>query len=256
MMTTIDTLAYIGESLYLKKPQTAEDLIRWMDKYGIDISVTTTPPPAIGQNYANSNKIVYEATQKYPDRILGFYRVNPWFKEEEIERAKTAIKDWNFKGFLLNPFHDSYGLIGFNLDKPEDPFNVNPLLCPVLDLATKLDVPVFIHTGDSSFCPPDAIPKIAKTYPMLTLMTELTAAIKCLDTKNVIFGTYPLRGGHEGIDMGLKLASTLIPDRVLFTTNCPFGYPEFELRVIELTGIESEARRKIMSDNAKIFLKI
>lgn len=257
-MTVIDAQAYVGESIYLKKMFTAEDLLKRMKKNGIDVTVITAPPPAIAQNYYDANKVVYAATEKYKGKLLGFYRLNPWFKEKELERAEMAIKEWGFKGFKLNPFHDSYGLTSFEPKNLTKGPQVNSMVKPVMELAGKLRIPVFIHTGDSSFCPSDAIPVIASMYPKVNLITELSAADKCLDKnlENVFFGTYPLRGGNKGIDRSLTLISKLMPDRVIFTTNVPFGYPEFELRVIELTGIESEARRKIMRDNAKMFLKL
>lgn len=257
-MTIIDAQAYVGESIYLKRMFTAEDLLKRMKKNGIDVTVITAPPPAIAQDYYDANKVVYAATEKYKEKLLGFYRLNPWFKEKELERAETAIKEWGFKGFKLNPFHDSYGLTSFDPKNLMNGPQVNSMVKPVMELASKLSIPVFIHTGDSSFCPSDAIPVIASLYPKVNLITELSAADKCLDKnlENIFFGTYPLRGGNKGIDSGLTLTSNFMPDRVIFTTNVPFGFPEFELKVLELTEINNEVKAQIMGENSKTLFNI
>lgn len=249
-MVVIDGHAYVGESVYLKKKFTAEDLIKRMDANGIDAAVVTAPPP--GPDYQEANKRVYEATKKYPDRLLGFYKVNPWYGEAELERAETAIKDWGFKGFKLDPKNESYG-VG------------SPVVRPVMDLASKLGVPVFFHTGDSAFCPPEAIAFLAASFPKVTVMMSHTGLGVRLathprlaeDMKNIVFGTYPLRGGHNGVSGFLRgLPRTLDPKRVVFTTEVPFGYPELELKTIELTKVEEGIKKLVMGENIKNILKL
>lgn len=249
-MVVIDAHAYVGESVYLKKKFSAEGLIKRMDTNGIDIAVVTAPPP--GPDYQEANKRVYEATEKYPDRLRGFYKVNPWYREAELERAETAIKDWSFKGFKLDPKNESYGVS-------------SPLVKPVMELAGKLGVPVFFHTGDSAFCPPEAVAFLAASFPKVTvMMSHAGSGVRLAthprlaeDLKNIFFGTYPLRGGHEGVDRFLRgLPKTMDPKRVVFTTEVPFGYPELELKTIELTNIEEDIKKLVMGENIKKILKL
>ncbi len=103
-MKVIDALSYVGKSLYFKREFKVEDLIERMNSNGIEMAVITAPPP--GPDYREANKIVYEAVKKYPERLMGFYKINPWFGKEELERAKYAVKEWNFKGLKLDPKDD------------------------------------------------------------------------------------------------------------------------------------------------------
>mgnify|MGYP001095364092 CR=1 FL=1 len=264
-MVIIDAQAYVGESIYLKKKFTDDDLIKRMDANGIDMAVVTAPPPARAQDYQEANKIIYEATKKYPDRLIGLYKVNPWFRNAELERAETAIKDWEFKGIKLNPFHESFNVIKYNPQK-EASYVVNPIVKAVMDLASRLEVPVFFHTGDSTFCPPESILFIAALYPKVTVMTRhtllglLLASHQCLskDLENIVFGTYPLKGGGpKGIDKFLKLIPIGIGvNRIVFTTETPFGHPEFELKVIERTNLDTKIKNLIMSTNIKNIINI
>lgn len=250
-MVVIDALTYVGESVYLKRRFTAEDLIEMMDTNGIDMAVVTAPPP--GPDYQRANEGVYEAVRKYPDRLVGFYKINPWFKEAELERAERAVREWGFRGFKLDPKDDSFH-VGTSIVKP------------VMELAEMLEVPIFFQTGDSSFCPPEAIAFMAPSFPKVTIImshTDLGVRLATYprlseDLKNIYFGTYPLRGGHKGIDRFLRLITsrTIDPKRVVFTTEMPFGHPKFELKVIELSNLDEEAKKLIMGENIKRILRL
>lgn len=77
------------------------------------------------------------------------------------------------------------------------------------------------------------------------------------DLKNLILGTYPMRGGHNGVDGFIKgLPKTMDPKRVVFTTETPFGYPELELKTIELTKVDKTILNLIMGENIKRILKL
>lgn len=246
----IDAHAYIGESIYWKRKFEVNDLIKRMDKNNIDIAVVTAPPP--GPYYQAANRKVYEAVKKYPDRLIGMYRANPWFKEKELERVKIAIENWGFKAIKLDPQNDAYSAI-------------SPLVKPFMNLAEKLNVPVYVRTANSQFCPPEAVIFLAATFPNVTIITRHTPLGVSLASKspmanklrNIVFGTYPLRGGHQGVDMFLKSLPQLFdPKRVVFTTEVPFGYPELELKTIELTGLDEEIKKMIMYENIKRILGI
>lgn len=246
----IDALAYVGESVYLKKKITVDDLIKRMDANNIDMAVVTAPPP--GPEYQEANKVVYDAIKKYPDRLMGFYKLNPLFGKPELERAEKAVEDWGFKGFKLDPKDE-----GYNIGAPSVKL--------VMELAEKLQVPVFSQSGESQFCMPEAVVFTAASFPGITVMMRSeNIAVRLAthprlaeDLKNLVFGTYPLRGSHNGVSGFLKgLPKTFDPRRVVFTTEVPFGYPELELKTIELTKPDEEALRLIMGENIKRLLKI
>ena len=105
---------------------TAEEMIEWLDKAGVDACVVTSQVETINNDY------VAEMQKKYPDRIIGYAVVNPWEweAEEELERC---FRDLNLYGLKLNPTRH-----GFALDRHEivDPlFKIcekynKPVLCP------------------------------------------------------------------------------------------------------------------------------
>ncbi|MCS7386340.1 MAG: amidohydrolase family protein [archaeon GB-1867-005] len=267
-MLVIDALTYIGESIYFRsKKFTAEDLIKKMDRNGIDLAIVTAPPP--GPNYQEANKTVYEAVKKYPNRLIGFYRINPWFGKVELEKAEIAVREWKFKGFMLDPRNESFYVMSPAIISIFSATAVRrQIVEPVMELASRLKVPVFFNlddTMDLDFCTPESLALLAASYPDVTLMMRHTYLALSLalnprladDLKNIVFGTYPLVGGHKGVDKFLKAIGRVIdPSRVVFTTEMPFGCPELELKIIELSKLDEEIRKRIMGENIRSILKL
>jgi predicted TIM-barrel fold metal-dependent hydrolase len=251
-LKVVDALSYIGKSVYFKRRFNVEDLIERMNSNGIEMAVITAPPP--GPDYREANKIVYEAVKKYPERLISFYKLNPWYGREELDRAKSAVKEWNFKGLKLDPKDEGY--------------NVNdPIVIPVMKLAEELEIPIFFQSGDSDFCPPEKILLMATSFPNVTIIMQhggsditpllATHPLLCEGTRNLVLGTHPLRGsGPDGEDRLLKNLPKALEKRVVFTSEMPFGYPELELKIIELTKLNEEIKELILSENIKRILKI
>jgi predicted TIM-barrel fold metal-dependent hydrolase len=233
----IDSLTFLGETLYWN--QSAEKLIKRMDKNKIDLAIATSPPP--GPDYTEANRRVYEAVKKNPDRIIGFFRVNPHYKEKALADAETAVKEWGFKGFKMDPTNEAFSLTPSSAEG-------------VLELARKLKVPVYFHTGDSIFCPPERVEHIAQLYPKVTLMMHASAqtAAMAMRQTNIVLATGPL-----GTPMLLDVASKRFDTkRLVFSTRAPIGFPELELRIVGLSTLDKDIKAQIMSENIKRILHL
>ncbi|MEM2137184.1 MAG: amidohydrolase family protein [Candidatus Methanomethylicia archaeon] len=249
-MMIIDAHTFIGESIYFRKNRfTVEDLLNVMDRNGVDMALVATPPP--GPYYDNGNKYVYEAIKKH-DRLIGIYRLNPWFGESELEKAKIAITDLGFKALYIDPQNESFSI-------------TSPVVKPIIDLAGKLDVPLYIKSSQSQFYSPEGVVFLAYMNQNVIFVTGQSSIAALLSTRssmsqnlqNLYLETYPLRGGHQGIDMFLKrIPETMNPKRLIYSSQTPFGFMELELRTIELTGIDESYKRLILSENIKRILKI
>lgn len=234
-MGIIDALTFLGETIYWK--QSAEDLIKRMDKNGIDMAVATPPPP--GPDYTEANRRVYEAVKRYPDRIIGFFRVNPHYGEKVLKEAEVAVKDWGFKGFKLDPTNEAYGV-------------TSRVVEDVMELARELKVPVYFHTGDSIFCPPEGVGEVARLYPKVTVMMHSSGIRAAIAQQNIVLATGPL-GGPRLLD---TISERFDPRRVVFSTRVPIGFPELELRIVELSTLSGENKCLIMGENIKRILRL
>ncbi len=91
----------------------AESLVRTMDRMGVARAVATGCPACADGLIVRGNDLVIDAVRRFPDRILGYFSVNPLYpREAESELARClaaglrAIKVHNGQGTPYN--HPSY----------------------------------------------------------------------------------------------------------------------------------------------------
>lgn len=232
----IDGHAFLGSSIYIE--QNPEEFIADMDRLGIQISVVVAPPP--GPFYSNANRLVEEAARDHPKRLVPLYRINPHL-EGEANRARGAITEGGFKGLKLDPTNDGYGVGGDFLD-------------PYIVLAEEVGVPIYIHSGDSIFCPPEAIADLAGSNQKVNFVTNASRRVHraARDLCNLYILTRPFptlafqRGYAERFDL----------DRLIFASDSPLGKQEIEFKAVELAGIEEETREKILGGNLSKIMNI
>jgi predicted TIM-barrel fold metal-dependent hydrolase len=234
-MTIIDGHAFLGRTIYIE--QSVETLIASMDRLTVDISVVVAPPP--GPFYGEANACVMEAVKKHPGRLAALFRANPHLEGEE-DRFRDALGR-GFSGLQLDPTNDGYG-VG------------SKIMESVVEVAEEEGVPVYIHSGDSIFCPPEAVADYASRFQEVNFVTSLSRrayrAVK--DRSNVYLTTRPFptlafqRGHADELDL----------DRLIFASDAPLGNLDVELKRVELSKIKDETRERILGGNLRRILHI
>jgi predicted TIM-barrel fold metal-dependent hydrolase len=234
-MTIVDGHAFLGKTIYME--QSGETLIANMDRLGVDISVVVAPPP--GPFYEEANAYVLEAVQKHPGRMAALFRANPHLEGED-GRLRDALSR-GFSGLQLDPTNDGYG-VG------------SDIMEPVVKVAEEEGVPVYIHSGDSIFCPPEAVADYTSRFQEVDFVTSSSQrayrAVK--DRSNVYLMTrpFPTLAFQRGYTDELDLA------RIIFTSDAPLGNLGLELRRVELSRLEDEMRERILGGNLQRILQI
>jgi uncharacterized protein len=130
-----------------------QELVNDMDEVGLDRAVAF-PLGAPYTDYSESNKTIAEEVAKFPDRIIGFCRINPNFGVEasaaSLEQCLGTLK---LRGVKLHPEIEFF-----------DP-NDEELMAPVYEAARRYRVPLLFHTGMSSKAAPAVIGELAAKYP-------------------------------------------------------------------------------------------
>jgi len=235
-MRVIDGHAFLGRSIYLE--QNPESLVVEMDRLGVDIAVVVAPPP--GPFYAKTNDFVMQATSKFKGRLAPVYRVNPHI-DGEVERAEISLREGGFLGLQLDPTNDGYG-VG------------SPIMEPFAEIARKRKAPVYIHSGDSIFCPPEAVADFASRFGDVNFVTNISrgAYRAARDLDNLYFTTRPFpilslrRGYAESFNM----------DRLIFASDAPLGSLEIELKSVDLAGLDRETKEKILGGNIRSIMDV
>jgi len=142
--------------------RTGEQVVRDMDKYGIDKSCLL-PFVAIPRKCRVPNDWVAREVQKYPDRLIGFASVDPLAGLGAVRELDYAIEKLGFRGLKL--------AVAYNMARLDD-----RRIWPLWQRAEELGIPVLVHTGYAwNDCPIDwqdplLLDEVGLAFPELKLV--------------------------------------------------------------------------------------
>jgi predicted TIM-barrel fold metal-dependent hydrolase len=125
-----------------------DEFIRALDQYGIDQAVVSAPFYYVS-DYQLANAKVARWVRQFPDRLVGFATINPYFEKEALDELQRCV-DAGFKG--MGEYHADL------MSLPYD----SALSMKVLEKAVTLKLPVLFHTGERCL---DGALSAAKAFP-------------------------------------------------------------------------------------------
>lgn len=176
-----------------------ETIIRLMDEAGVDKSIIMTYGDAPDREGAI--EYIAQAVQKYPDRLIGYARMNPRRGEEAHRLFQKAMEEYGFKGLKLHP-------VG-NLCHPGGRETVD-----MIRLAARYNAPTLFHCGDEE----------------LTLPLQIAQAAEACPEASIILGHC---GGYFHTQDAIRVAERY-PNIVLETSAMP--YPQLIKEAVERVG--------------------
>lgn len=219
----------------------ARQLVGLMDEAGIDRAVTFAPAWCGGDDffdpeYQQANDAVFRGVREYPERLIGFARVNPRYGAQAARELDRCFRDHEAKGLALDPEAD--GFLASDLR----------VSIPLVEQCRDRRAPVFVRCG----FPP------AQPGPMLPLAERFPEV-------SFIIGHMGLRVGQDAMRMAQRLPNVFLETslqtasllhtainavgvgRLLFGSAVPYGIPRAELRKIT-------ARKDIPADHQALIL--
>ena len=155
----LDAHTHIGASYltcYLTdKRWSVEDLIKEMDRCGVNMACVSGG--GLPHEIKKMNRMALEAVRRYPDRLIGFVRLNPKF-EDVLDDLDYYIRDQGFKGIKLHPNQDCFCLLK------------EPVLELIYERAAKYRVPVMIHSGTEPWSVAGQFADQAEMFPEVTFI--------------------------------------------------------------------------------------
>lgn len=215
---------YINPTIYV------DELIRLFDKYNVEKAIVF-PNPNIGDKYPEMNDYIAESTKKYPNRLVGFGRVDPR-REDAIKQLNRIKNKLGLTGLKLHPFVECF--------RPDHPF-FNRFFKRI----NELKLPTIFHSGEG-FSSPGLILKIAKKYPKLPIILahlRESAASALKECENIYVetsGTLP--------DF-IELSVDIDKNRILFGSDTPYYRYPTQIAIVEAAEISQKAKQKIFHDN-------
>lgn len=156
----IDADCHISPTLEGGNSITADELLRRMDRAGVDRTVTWLQPPYL-REVTESNHYIRESVRRHPDRLLGFGWADPNLGMESAKNTvKSCITEYGFYGVKLNGAQNN-----FAIDDPDKAL-------PLIELIAKMGSRLALHIGADSYnnTHPCRLDNIAKQFPELTIL--------------------------------------------------------------------------------------
>jgi predicted TIM-barrel fold metal-dependent hydrolase len=238
----------------------AEELIRNMDKEGVDKSVVFGFPWKTSDYFKRNNDYILNVVEKYEDRLIGFSTFFPLAKdaEKELERClKSGLSGIGELAFYTSAISE----------------NTIKAFCPIAEIAQKFDVPILLHTNES----------VGHYYPGKTPMTlkEIYDFLDSFPDNKIIlahwgggiFFYYLMKKVVKGVlkntwfdtaaspylyDKEIYAISTKIVglDKILFGSDFPLIKPSRYFKEMKDAGLPKDTIEKICGENAASLLKI
>ncbi len=191
-------------------------LIEAADKLGIDqlcCSTLTPRRPATADGFRECNRWTADGMRRFPGRVLGYCYVNPGYGREALEEVRRCVEDRGFIGIKL---YNEYTC-------------TEPVVFPIVELATELGVPILQHAAHSHYFVEDQprlsdgghLAELAHRYPEAMLICAHISGggdwewtIKALrHATNVLLDT----SGSVTDEGTVELAAAVVGvDRILF----------------------------------------
>jgi len=170
----------------LQKSSDPKNIIRAMDKYGVDIACLLPESMMDTTGYSSrwcTNGNAWKAVQKHPDRFIIQPNLSP-IKHRGIDNAIWEMEYWV-----------EYGAKLFKYYPPEDTYINDPELWPFYKRAEELDIVLDIHTGfswvppgKSKYCLPIQLDDVARDFPDLKLVAFHMGYPYCDDLNMIAMG--------------------------------------------------------------------
>jgi predicted TIM-barrel fold metal-dependent hydrolase len=240
------------------KMVTADELIKNMDKEGIDISVVLNYGWTTHELCVETNDYILESIAKYPDRLVGFCSVQPRSLQAALDEIERCVKG-GIKG--VGEIRPDMQLLDLMDDEVMPPF-IETITRHNLTLLIHASEPVGHEYPGKGNITPEVIYPLITSFPDLTLvcahwggglpfyslMPEVKEAMN-----NVFFDSAasPFLYRPQIYDQVIQLVGA---DKILFGTDYPLLSPSRLLKEIKSLNLPKEAEHLILTGNAQKLL--
>lgn len=245
-MTIVDAHVHIGYFQTIDLRNSVEEVIAIADRMGVS-KIFCTHCQSLYGSYRDGNKVIHQAMQQYPDRILGYVTVNsPRYEQPLYDYVEDAIFNRGFSGIKIYSHPQGVG--------SAIPFLsvADPYMYPLFEMAQEWQVPVLAHATSAE------VDTICRDFPKLVLMMAH-------------MGATPVSGGdwHTAISTAKKRPNLILdstgsamdagmieeavrvigPERVLWGSDMPMIDPWINIERIRSAEISQRDKELILGEN-------
>jgi len=234
----VDSHAHVDEVPALGWIDPASSLIGLMDAAGVDRAVvmTYTDAPAV-----NPTALEYLAEQisHYPDRLIGYVRVHPWYPEAP-DLVDRALGEYGMRGVKLHP-------VG-NLSHPAAEVTLR-----VIRRAAAHRAPVLFHCGDEPLTTPLQIALAAEAVPECSIILGHMGGYfhveEAIDVARRVPNVYLETSAMPYPHLIRRAVEAIGAERVVFASDGPGCLPELEVLKVRLAGLNAADEERVFAAN-------
>jgi uncharacterized protein len=238
----VDGLTMVGTSINGYR-LVAEWLLASMDSNGIDKAVIAPVQP-MAYRLEPENDAVAVARASYPDRLIGFCRVDPRQGEGALTELRRCALQLGLEGLFLHPWEEGYTI--------NDPPSVR-----LVREAGSLGIPVVVAAGYPWMAHAQQIRSVAEQAegtPIIMShggqiniggLAQADAFMAMETCDNLCVGT----NGVYRQDFLEECVEAFGPERVLFTSMAPIFHQGFELDRVRSIKMEETHRQYVLGKN-------
>lgn len=271
----IDANAFLGEWPFRRLPYAQpEDRLRKMDALGIEKAVVSRLENIFYKDLLVGNEELHAIVQRYPDRFIPAYTINPGFPGWEHD-LEICINDFGMRNLRLHPNYHQYSRLKGNVPRMvEARGNPNYQQYHFLDdqaqallgKAEEHDLVVLISIGVED-------PRFAHWLMKVPAVTTIDAAeavngfpgVRFLicgavfsevtslwstayHRDNLYFENSRVQGPIGDVD---DLCALMGADHLLFGSNLPINYAESAKLSIEYAEVAADVKQALFKGNAE-----
>lgn len=238
----VDGLTILGTSISGYRLG-AEELLTSMDTNGIDKSVIVPVQPRT-YHLEPQNEFVAVTQRRFPDRFIGFCRIDPRQEEDAITELRRCVLQLGLQGLMLHPMEEGYTI--------NDGYVVR-----LVKEAGSLGVPVVIAAGYPWVAHALQIRSVAEQAEETTIimshggqinisgLAQADAFLAMETCSNLYIGT----NGVYRQDFLEECVDAFGSERTLFTSMSPVFDQGFELDRVNSIKMEEADRPSVMGGN-------
>ena len=243
----IDADCHISSSRFDSLAMTADDLVRQMDRNGVDKALVWLKP-RYDKVIEAENQAIFEAWQKYPDRLLPFGWANPHHgKQATSDTIKRCFEEYDFYGIKFNGAQD-----GYVIDDAD-------FAMPYIEAAAAYGKPIAFHIGSDFYenTHPYRLGRIAARFPENQfIMIHMGGAAQPSLSRSAIetareHANITIIGSAIPFLEVLQAINTLGTQRICFGSDSPFKLMHAELAAYKalLRDVDEVSRAAVLGGN-------
>ena len=231
---------------------TLNGLLTSMEDAGVDMSVVL-PVVTKPSQFETVNAFAASVNEQYKGKLLSFGGIHP--DAEDYKKELDRIKELGLKGIKIHPDYQ-----GVMID---DVRYMN-----IIEYADSLGLIILTHAGidiglpDPVHCPPDRMRKVMdKLHPQKMVVahyggwSQWEEVYEYLAGENMYLDT-AFTFDYIKEDIFYKILEKHGTDKVLFATDCPWGYQKKDVESLRKLDLTEEVKECIFYKNAKKLLEI